>query len=83
MEENFFKSRREELGLTQFDVAIAVGLNGASPVGQWENWINCPSIRRVSKLAIALKVPPARILAEIHKQDTEILRRREPQSAGK
>lgn len=58
------KSRRQELGLTQVDVARAVGVK-KSTILRWERGeINNPRRDRIARLALILQLPPMALVSE-------------------
>jgi transcriptional regulator with XRE-family HTH domain len=53
---NWFRRRREELGLTQFEMAIRLGMT-ASPVCAWEKAKDPPRLTNFGRIAKAYEVP--------------------------
>lgn len=64
--ENLFKRRREELGITQRQIADAIRPPMTSAaVGQWERGQAMPELGLLGQLAAIYKVPENRILQAI------------------
>lgn len=82
MSENFFKTRRDELKLTQWDVANAVGTKGSAP-GQWERAESCPRLALIPALAQILQTSEDRILKEIAELDKLVRAKRDEEAAAK
>lgn len=55
------KAMRKKAGLTQSELATAVGVN-LSTVGNWERFITCPDAEQVWNCAVALGCTPNDIL---------------------
>ena len=58
---NVIKERRKELGLTQVDLAKAVGVTRITIV-EWERGKNLPSLKNLKALEAALEFPPGSLL---------------------
>lgn len=58
--QTFFKTRREELRLTQRDIALALNIT-TSAVSAWETGPSTPRPQIWKQLAAVLKVDPKRI----------------------
>lgn len=66
MKVNYFKQRREELGLTQRDIALKLGMT-TTAVSLWENGDSLPRITLFYRLADVYQVSVERISAEVLK----------------
>ena len=64
---NFFRTRREELGLTQRAIAESLGITGAT-VANWERGDTRPAFERetIERLATVYRVPIDRIVRELN-----------------
>lgn len=81
MKNNLIKSRREELGLSQVDLAEKIGVN-VSTISRWESGdIENMKRDKIAKLAQALNISPAVIMgwdevpapSSIDKNEKEII----------
>jgi transcriptional regulator with XRE-family HTH domain len=61
---NFFLQRREQLGKTQREIALALEMT-TSAVSSWERGIAVPKIGLADKLAAVYQVSADRIIKEI------------------
>lgn len=62
MNGKLIKKRREELGMTQIQLAFAVGASGVAPVSAWENGRSVASVPKLRKLAEVLGVTMEQLL---------------------
>lgn len=75
--QNYFRTRREQLGMSQFELAVAVGVTSGAVSG-WERG-QIPGIDLVKSLAMAFGVSDQEIMnemlemSEARKNDAEIL----------
>lgn len=58
------RALREAAGLTQRELAIAVGLTDKSSVAKWESGVSAPPARRMPEVARALGVSIAELYGE-------------------
>ncbi len=66
MGDNFFKRRRDELDMSQYDVARKVGITDKS-VSAWERGETMPRRSLWSKVAEAYQISVERLTREINK----------------
>ena len=69
---NFFADRREELDLTQRDIALALGMT-TTAVSCWELEKSAPRIGLAGKLAEIYKVSESRMVKEIAALSQKVL----------
>jgi transcriptional regulator with XRE-family HTH domain len=65
--ENFFRQRRDELGLTQRAIADRLGMTPQA-IGLWERSETLPAWNLVDQLAEIYQVTPERLMNEIAEQ---------------
>lgn len=61
---NWFKRRREELGLSQRRIAAQLDITDTT-IGSWERGDTLPNLSMINKLAAVYKVSIARVAAEV------------------
>jgi transcriptional regulator with XRE-family HTH domain len=61
---DFWKQRREALGMSQHDVGVALGMTGAA-VGSWERGETAPRLALLPLLARVYRVPEKQIVEVI------------------
>ena len=64
MNGKLMKERREELGMTQMQLAVAVGASSVSQVSNWERGRVVASVSKLRKLAEVLGVTMEQLLEE-------------------
>lgn len=64
MNGKLMKERREELGMTQMQLAVAVGASSAAQVSCWERGRVVASVPKLRKLAEVLGVTMEQLLEE-------------------
>ena len=64
MNGKLMKERREELGLTQMQLAVAVGASSVTQVSNWERGRVVASVAKLRKLAEVLGVTMEQLLEE-------------------
>lgn len=64
MNGKLMKERREELGMTQMQLAVAVGASSVSQVSYWERGRVVASVPKLRKLAEVLGVTMEQLLEE-------------------
>jgi transcriptional regulator with XRE-family HTH domain len=67
MAENFFKSQREKIGKSQFEIAVLAGFT-PSAVAAWETGRAVPKLRNAAKLATVYEVTEKRLTDAIVEQ---------------
>lgn len=74
---NFFKERREQLGLTQEQMADALSMTQPA-VSSWECFAAAPRLKSAEKLAVGYQVSRERMEKEIVLLNRQIGHRPEP-----
>lgn len=64
MNGKLMKERREELGMTQMQLAVAVGASSVTQVSNWERGRVVASVAKLRKLAEVLGVTMEQLLEE-------------------
>lgn len=64
MNGKLMKERREELGMTQMQLAVAVGASSVTQVSNWECGRTLASVPKLRKLAEVLGVTMEQLLEE-------------------
>lgn len=64
MNGKLIKERREELGMTQMQLAVAVGASSVTQVSNWERGRVVASVSKLRKLAEVLGVTMEQLLEE-------------------
>lgn len=64
MNGKLMKERREELGMTQMQLAVAVGASSVTQVSNWERGRVVASVAKLKKLAEVLGVTMEQLLEE-------------------
>lgn len=64
MNGKLMKERREELGMTQMQLAVAVGASSVTQVSNWERGRVVASVSKLRKLAEVLGVTMEQLLEE-------------------
>ena len=64
MNGKLMKERREELGMTQMQLAVAVGASSVTQVSNWERGRVVASVTKLRKLAEVLGVTMEQLLEE-------------------
>lgn len=64
MNGKLMKERREELGMTQMQLAVAVGASSVTQVSNWERGHVVASVPKLRKLAEVLGVTMEQLLEE-------------------
>lgn len=64
MNGKLMKERREELGMTQMQLAVAVGASSVTQVSNWERSRTLASVPKLRKLAEVLGVTMEQLLEE-------------------
>lgn len=64
MNGKLMKERREELGITQMQLAVAVGASSVTQVSNWERGRVVASVAKLRKLAEVLGVTMEQLLEE-------------------
>lgn len=64
MNGKLIKERREELGMTQMQLAVAVGASSVTQVSNWERGRVVASVAKLRKLAEVLGVTMEQLLEE-------------------
>lgn len=64
MNGKLMKERREELGMTQIQLAVAVGASSVTQVSNWERGRVVASVPKLRKLAEVLGVTMEQLLEE-------------------
>lgn len=64
MNGKLMKGRREELGMTQMQLAVAVGASSVTQVSNWERGRVVASVAKLRKLAEVLGVTMEQLLEE-------------------
>lgn len=64
MNGKLMKERREELGMTQMQLAVAVGASSVTQVSNWERGRVVASVAKLRKLAEVLGVTIEQLLEE-------------------
>lgn len=82
MADNFWLARRNELDLSQYDIAVASGYTPAA-VGAWETDKSAPRLTSAPKLAPVYKLSVERIEREIVAASRRVAAKREAAGASK
>lgn len=69
-----FKKRREQLGLTQRDLAMKLGVS-AQLVSNWERCAEPPPIQRLGEIADILKICREEVVQVVLDQDESFLKK--------
>lgn len=64
MNGKLMKKRREELGMTQMQLAVAVGASSVTQVSNWERGRTLASVPKLRKLSEVLGVTMEQLLEE-------------------
>lgn len=64
MNGKLMKERREELGMTQMQLAVAVGASSVTQVSNWERGRTLASVPKLRKLAEVLGVTMEQLLED-------------------